>query len=158
MTAIDKYAKVTNAAQDKIKDVTTRCKKRLYDEAMEALVEANKKKAGATEASAAAKKKYDEGANRGKSCAKGADGARADLCEGENTCCGQANRYDRDGTRRSIEVCGSPDQTSYTYWPEFKTGMMKEPKSEEWRYYCLAGAGSLAASATALATAIFFAQ
>lgn len=127
-------------------------------EAMDALKAKNKAESEKAAKSEALKKEYAAKAVYGTDCAKDAEGTRKDLCEGENTCCGQANRYDRDGTRRSIEVCGTTDKTTYTYWPEFKTGMLKEPQSEEWRYYCLAGAGSLAASASALAAALFFAQ
>jgi len=131
------------------------CKHRRYAEAMEALTAATTRAEQAATASADLKTQYDKDAARGTSCFKDAEGVRADPCEGEEACCGQANKYDREGTRRTIEVCGTRTQRSYTYWPEFVTGMEKAPETEEWRYYCLDGARFLSGAAATFALAVF---
>jgi hypothetical protein len=86
-------------------------------------------------------------------CRKDADGVRAEC--GAEECCGQANRYDRDGTRMTVEVCGTAEESTYTYWPVMKKGMAKAPQTEQWRYYCIGGAKNLAAGAAAIAGAIY---
>jgi len=131
------------------------CKHRRYAEAMEALSAATARKEQAATLSADLKTEYDKDASRGTSCFKDADGVRADPCEGEGACCGQANKYDRDGTRRTIEVCGTREQRTYEYWPEFVTGMAKAPETEDWRYYCLDGARFLSGAAATFALAVF---
>ena len=107
-----------------------------------------------------AKKAYDDkrkkAVAKNADCRKDADGVRAECAEGE--CCGQANRYERDGTRMTVEVCGSAEDSTYTYWPEMKTGMAKAPATEQWRYYCIQGAANVAAGAAAVAATIFMTQ
>lgn len=143
------------AAQTNFDNAVEVCKHRRYAEAMEALDAATKRAEQAASTSASLKTDYDKLASRGTSCFKDAEGVRADPCEGEEACCGQANKYDKDGTRHTIEVCGTRDQRSYTYWPEFVTGMEKAPETEEWRYYCLDGARFLSGAAATFALAVF---
>jgi len=124
------------------------------------LTKFNEGEAAKTKKAGEEKTKYDEKRKKAiaknADCRKNADGVRAECAEGE--CCGQANRYDRDGTRMTIEVCGSAEDSTYTYWPVMKDGMVKQPATEQWRYYCIMGAKNLAAGATAVVGALYMAQ
>lgn len=137
-----------------------RCKRRQYSDAIAALTKFNEDVAAATTKNEETKKKYDasrkEAIAKNTDCRKNADGVRAECAEGE--CCGQANRYDRDGTRMTVEVCGSAEDSTYTYWPDMKKGMAKAPQTEQWRYYCIMGAKNVVAGAAAVAATIFMTQ
>jgi hypothetical protein len=137
----------------------TRCKRRQYSDALASLTQFNADKAQAEKDATDAKALYDGKAKtavaKNADCRKNAEGVRAECAEGE--CCGQANRYDRDGTRMTIEVCGKAEDSTYTYWPVMKAGTDKAPMTEQWRYYCISGAQSLAAGATAVAAALYMA-
>lgn len=147
------------AAEDVILAAVVRCKRRQYSDALAALTKFNDDKVKQTEKETGAKTAYDkerkDAVAKNSDCRKDADGVRAECAEGD--CCGQANRYDRDGTRMTIEVCGKPEDVSYTYWPVMKEGMAKAPQSEQWRYYCITGAKNLAATTAAVAAVVYMA-
>jgi len=151
-------AKITECDED-IAAAVVRCKRRQYSDALAALTKFNEEEAAAGTKNAETKKAYDkkrdEAIAKNADCRKDADGVRAECAEGE--CCGQANRYEGNGTRMTIEVCGSSEDTTYTYWPTMKDGMAKAPQTEQWRYYCILGAGNLAAGAAAVAGALYMA-
>lgn len=151
-------AKIT-ACEEEIKAAVVRCKRRQYSDALASLTKFNEDEAAATKKNEETKKAYDkkrdEAIAKNADCRKDADGVRKECAEGE--CCGQANRYDRNGTRMTIEVCGSAEDSTYTYWPTMAKDMAKAPQTEQWRYYCIAGAKNLAAGAAAVAGALYMA-
>ena len=115
------------AKDELVKAAIARCKRRQYSDAIAALTKFNEDEAAKTKKSEEEKTKYDDkrktAVAKNADCRKDADGVRAECAEGE--CCGQANRYDRDGTRMTIEVCGSAEDSTYTYWPVMAKGMLK---------------------------------
>jgi len=74
---------------------------------------------------------------------------RPDCGDTEEFCCGAAQRFMKDGTKLSIETCGTPAQTTYTYYPALPTNAIEAPAAETWRFQCISAAGRLAASAAA---------
>lgn len=116
-----------NKAELAVQAAITRCKRRQYSDAIAALTKFNEDEAARATKASEAKTAYDDKRKKAiaknADCRKNADGVRAECAEGE--CCGQANRYDRDGTRMTIEVCGSAEDSTYTYWPVMKEGMVK---------------------------------
>lgn len=148
---------VIKKKEEEVQAAIIRCKRRQYSDAIAALTKFNEDEAAAKAKNEETKKAYDEKRKKAIAakvdCRKNADGVRAEC--GEEECCGQANRYDRDGTRMTVEVCGTADESTYTYWPVMKAGMAKAPQTEQWRYYCIGGASNLAAGAAAIAGAIY---
>lgn len=135
-------SKVT-AAQGMVDAAVITCKRRRYQEALKALEDFTKGETKAAADSKTAKDAYDALKKTAEAaqadCRKDATSGERTACA-EGQCCGQANRYEGDGTRRTIEVCGDPKATTYKFWPAMATGMMKAPPTEQWRYYCISGA------------------
>jgi len=88
----------------------------------------------------------------------GAAQARPTCAEG--LCCGAATKFLRDGTKLSIETCQTATALTYTYYPPLPAATVKPmatkaPASETWRFVCISGAKSLAATATAALAAAY---
>lgn len=77
------------------------------------------------------------------------------LCD-EKLCCGAANRFEKNGTKLTIESCQLAEgTTTYTYYPPLPAGALVQPRSETWRFSCIGGAQQLAATATAALAAVY---
>lgn len=94
----DCETKITDA-DTAIAGAVTLCKRRRYQEALTALEDFTKEEQAAVANSTTEKTKYDGLAAAAKKtdCRKSAEGVRPECAEGQ--CCGQANRYEGDGTR-----------------------------------------------------------
>lgn len=128
----------------------------MYGEAMAALKSVKDAEKAAVQTRKDLKAAYVKTMVAHKACWKKADGTRAALCDGQNECCGQGNRYDRDGTRRTMEVCGTKTQTVLEYYPVMSDTADVEPEVELWRFFCL-GAKTLGATTAAAASALYMA-
>lgn len=78
----------------------------------------------------------------------------------EGLCCGAATKFLRDGTKLSIETCQTATDLTYTYYPPLPAATVKPlatkaPATETWRFTCISGAKSLAATATAALAAAY---
>lgn len=64
-------------------------------------------------------------------------------------CCGAAQRFLKDGTKLSIEICQPATRTTYEYYPALPADAVVAPTPETWRFQCISAAQKLAAAATA---------
>lgn len=154
------------AVAEKIKVAIRECKGRGYAEAQAALAAFNQK---GEDDKAAYKKLKDDYAESSKQGSGGAAGTRCEYpapkedgtqeprptCN-EELCCGAANRFEKNGTKLTIESCqNAKDTTTYTYWPPLPEGAIVAPRSETWRFSCIGGAQQLAVTASAAVAAIY---
>jgi hypothetical protein len=84
---------------------------------------------------------------------KPVDGVAADrvVCAEQEPplCCGAAQRFLKDGTKLSIEICQPATRTTYEYYPALPADAVVAPTPETWRFQCISAAQKLAAAATA---------
>lgn len=154
------------AVDEKIKIAIRECKGRGYEEAQAALAAFKVKADENKEAYDQLKKDYD------KASAPGTGGAAGTRCEypkpaadgtqeprptcAEELCCGAANRFEKNGTKLTIESCqNAKDTTTYTYYPPLPEGAIVAPRTETWRFSCIGGAQQLAVTASAAVAAIY---
>jgi len=86
--------------------------------------------------------KYEDPAEDRKACAEG-------------LCCGSADKFLRDGSFITIELCKKTDVREVDYWPPFPAGSLSTPAAEKWRFQCISAAQKLMASATVALSAVY---
>lgn len=164
--AIEDNKEDIKAVEAKIVTAIRECKGRGYKEAQAALAAFNQKKEDDQKAYDKLKTDYDTlsapgaGGNAGTRCeypAPKADGTQEPrpTCN-EELCCGAANRFEKNGTKLTIESCqNAKDTTTYTYYPPLAVGAIVQPRAETWRFSCIGGAQQLAVTASAAVAAIY---
>jgi len=162
--AIDDNKNNIKAVDETIKEAIRACKGRGYKEAQAALAAFKQKEDENKIAYDKLKKEYDT------LSAPGTGGAAGTRCEypkptadgtqeprptcAEELCCGAANRFEKNGTKLTIESCqNAKDTTTYTYYPPLPEGAIVQPRTETWRFSCIGGAQQLAVTASAAVAA-----
>jgi hypothetical protein len=164
--AILKNTNDIKAVDEEIKTAIRECKGRGYAEAQAALAAFKQKADENKVAYDKLKIDYDKDSLQGTGGAAGtrceypkptADGTQEPrpTCA-EELCCGAANRFEKNGTKLTIESCqNAKDTTTYTYWPPLAEGAIVQPRTETWRFSCIGGAQQLAVTASAAVAAIY---